>query len=116
MTRSFTFPEALLVQDSRIAAAVVFGSGRAQVGVLVQPKEPFDTSDPVKVRSFRDSIWCATFPLCICGAVIEPLPLNLQADCRACQRVLAYSFMYIQGGTRSKSGILRTRTQHLAAR
>ncbi|KAM5541058.1 hypothetical protein V8D89_005369 [Ganoderma adspersum] len=49
--------EALLVQDSLIAAAVVFGNGRAQVGVLVQPKEPFDTGDPVRVRSFQDGIW-----------------------------------------------------------
>ncbi len=75
--------EAVLVQDPYIAAAVVFGSGRAQVGVLIQPKEPFDTSDRVKVRSFRDIIWYANSRRRIRYAEVGLLPSNIQTDCRA---------------------------------
>ena len=35
----------------------MFGRGRFQNGVLVQPKEPFDISDEAKLEAFRNMIW-----------------------------------------------------------
>ncbi|TBU53497.1 acetyl-CoA synthetase-like protein [Dichomitus squalens] len=49
--------EAILLQDSNIAAAIIFGRARTQNGVIIQPKEPFDPSDEVKLEAFRNQIW-----------------------------------------------------------
>ncbi|EJF61432.1 acetyl-CoA synthetase-like protein [Dichomitus squalens LYAD-421 SS1] len=46
-----------LVQDPEIAVAVVFGSGRAQVGVIIQPREPFNRNNVSELQAFRDRIW-----------------------------------------------------------
>ncbi|KAI0659473.1 acetyl-CoA synthetase-like protein [Cubamyces menziesii] len=49
--------EAILLQDPNIHAAIIFGRGRLQNGVIVQPKEPFDPSDEAKLEEFRNKIW-----------------------------------------------------------
>lgn len=48
------------MQDSRIQGAVMFGRGRFQNGVLIDPKPEyiFDATDEVKLRDFRNAIWC----------------------------------------------------------
>jgi hypothetical protein len=35
----------------------MFGRGRFQNGVLIQPAEPFDPDDEVKMAAFRNLIW-----------------------------------------------------------
>ena len=49
--------EAIIIQDPAIEAALIFGRGRFQNGVLVQPKEPFDPADEGKLVRFRDLVW-----------------------------------------------------------
>ncbi|OBZ74288.1 L-aminoadipate-semialdehyde dehydrogenase large subunit [Grifola frondosa] len=49
--------EAILLQDPHIVAALMFGRGRFQNGVLIQPKEPFDPKDERRVEEFRNTIW-----------------------------------------------------------
>ncbi|KAL7278804.1 hypothetical protein ACG7TL_007815 [Trametes sanguinea] len=49
--------EAILLQDPHIQAAIIFGQGRIQNGVIIQPKEPFDPSDDAKLEEFRNKIW-----------------------------------------------------------
>ena len=45
------------MRDPKIAAAIVFGRGRTQNGVIIQPKEPFDPSSEAKLEAFRNDIW-----------------------------------------------------------
>ncbi|KAI8989661.1 acetyl-CoA synthetase-like protein [Trametes punicea] len=49
--------EAILLQDPNIAAAIIFGRGRFQNGVLIQPQEQFDPDDEAKLAEFRTKIW-----------------------------------------------------------
>lgn len=50
--------EAIICEDPHISAAVMFGRGRSQNGVLIEPKKEFafELSDE-KVAQFRDLIW-----------------------------------------------------------
>ncbi len=45
------------MQDPHVLAVVMFGRGRLQNGVLIQPKEPFDPEDEGKLAEFRNKIW-----------------------------------------------------------
>ena len=56
--------EALISQDPAVAAAIVFGHGRFQNGVLLQPREPFDPADARSLEAFRDRVWCVRFLAC----------------------------------------------------
>ncbi|KAH9911783.1 acetyl-CoA synthetase-like protein [Epithele typhae] len=49
--------EAILLQDPRVYACLMFGRGRFQNGILVQPKEEFDPRDEPRVERFRNEIW-----------------------------------------------------------
>ncbi|KAI9459306.1 acetyl-CoA synthetase-like protein [Russula earlei] len=51
--------EGILAQDPHILSAVVFGRGRVQNGVLIDPKPEFafDPNDEAKLEGFRQSIW-----------------------------------------------------------
>ncbi|KAJ7607406.1 hypothetical protein FB45DRAFT_948237 [Roridomyces roridus] len=49
--------EAILLKDTRIKHAVMFGRGHFHAGVLMFPAEPFDPADQDKVVEFRRSIW-----------------------------------------------------------
>ncbi|KAI0350525.1 acetyl-CoA synthetase-like protein [Trametes cingulata] len=49
--------EAILLQHPDIHAAIIFGRGRLQNGVIIQPKEPFDPADEAKLERFRNEIW-----------------------------------------------------------
>lgn len=44
-------------RDPHVSAALVFGRGRVQNGVIVHPKEPFDPADEEKLAEFRNKIW-----------------------------------------------------------
>ncbi|KAF8213914.1 hypothetical protein K438DRAFT_2148714 [Mycena galopus ATCC 62051] len=51
--------ENMLNQDPHVSACVMFGRGRFQAGVIVDPKpnHKFDPSDSLKLAQFRNSIW-----------------------------------------------------------
>ncbi|KAH9851221.1 acetyl-CoA synthetase-like protein [Lenzites betulinus] len=49
--------EAILVQDPHVQACLMFGRGRFQNGVLIQPVEQFDPADEVKLEEYRNKIW-----------------------------------------------------------
>ncbi|ETW76160.1 tridomain enzyme adenylation-thiolation-dehydrogenase [Heterobasidion irregulare TC 32-1] len=51
--------EAILVRDTHVASAIMFGRGRFQNGVLIEPKKEFafDPRDEVKLAEFRNIIW-----------------------------------------------------------
>ncbi|CDO77413.1 hypothetical protein BN946_scf184857.g20 [Trametes cinnabarina] len=51
--------EKIINQDPHVKCAMLFGSGRFQNGVLVEPKEQFtiDPNDPKQVEDFRNKIW-----------------------------------------------------------
>ncbi|KAJ7185924.1 hypothetical protein C8R46DRAFT_388493 [Mycena filopes] len=51
--------ENILNQDPHVLSSVMFGRGRFQAGVVVDPKDPFkfDTSDSAKLAQFRNAIW-----------------------------------------------------------
>ncbi|KAI9459309.1 acetyl-CoA synthetase-like protein [Russula earlei] len=53
------FLEGILVQDPHILSAVMFGRGRFQNGVLIDPKPgfAFDPNDEAKLENFRQLIW-----------------------------------------------------------
>lgn len=40
----------------------MFGRGRFQNGVLIQPKEQFDPNDEAKLEEFRNKIWYVQYP------------------------------------------------------
>ena len=48
-----------MVQDPRIASALMFGRGQFQNGVLIEPKPSFtfDPGDEEKLAEFRNAIW-----------------------------------------------------------
>ncbi|KAJ7449030.1 hypothetical protein B0H11DRAFT_2079260 [Mycena galericulata] len=51
--------ESILNQDPHVLSSVMFGRGRFQAGVIVDPKPAFkfDPSDSVKLADFRNKIW-----------------------------------------------------------
>ncbi|KAI0265422.1 acetyl-CoA synthetase-like protein [Gloeopeniophorella convolvens] len=51
--------EGILAQDPHILSAVMFGRGKFQNGVLIDPKPQFafDPKDEVKLEAFRNLIW-----------------------------------------------------------
>ena len=51
--------ETLISQHPAVAAAIIFGCGRAQNGVLIQPRAPFDPINESQLEAFRNALWCA---------------------------------------------------------
>lgn len=51
--------ENLLNQDPHVLSSVMFGRGRFNAGVLVDPKPEFkfDPADSIKLAEFRNKIW-----------------------------------------------------------
>ncbi|KAJ3558403.1 hypothetical protein NM688_g950 [Phlebia brevispora] len=51
--------EAIVSQDPHVQAAVMFGRGRLQNGILIEPKKTyqFDTCDAAALEAFKDMIW-----------------------------------------------------------
>ena len=54
-----------MLQDPHVRAAVVFGRGRFQNGILIEPKleNSFDVSDSHTAEIFKDSIWRVSYLL-----------------------------------------------------
>ena len=53
--------EAILNQDPHVKSAVMFGRGKFNTGVIIDPRPEFafDPSDKSKLAEFRNKIWCA---------------------------------------------------------
>lgn len=51
--------ESILHRDPHVTASLMFGRGRFQAGILVEPKPEyqFDPSDERKLAEFRNKIW-----------------------------------------------------------
>ncbi|OSD01062.1 acetyl-CoA synthetase-like protein [Trametes coccinea BRFM310] len=51
--------EKIINEDPHVRCSMMFGSGKFQNGVLIEPKEPFaiDPSDPKQLEEFRNKIW-----------------------------------------------------------
>ena len=51
--------EAILNQDPHVRSSVIFGRGRFNAGVLIDPSEDhtFDPTDQAKLAAFRTKIW-----------------------------------------------------------
>lgn len=52
--------ELMMNEDTHIKSCVMFGQGKFQNGVLVEPKPEFaiDPNDNAQVEAFRTLIWC----------------------------------------------------------
>ena len=55
--------EAILLDHPRVQACLMFGRGRTQSGVLVQPTEDIKLTDEMKLAAFCDDIWYDECPL-----------------------------------------------------
>ncbi|THU89870.1 acetyl-CoA synthetase-like protein [Dendrothele bispora CBS 962.96] len=51
--------ESIMNQDPHVAASVMFGHGKFQAGMIIEPtkEEQFDPKDQVKLGEFRNKIW-----------------------------------------------------------
>ena len=54
------YPEGILNGDPHVKLAVMFGDGRFNPGVIINPKPEFalDPEDQEKLAEFRNKIWC----------------------------------------------------------
>jgi hypothetical protein len=54
-----TVTEAILNQDPHVQSAVMFGRGKFQAGVLIDPipAQRFDPSNEERLAEFRNAIW-----------------------------------------------------------
>lgn len=53
----FSQLESIIIQDPNITAAIIFGHGRFQNGVLIQPAVAFDSTNENLLSNFRNKIW-----------------------------------------------------------
>ncbi|KAF8160214.1 acetyl-CoA synthetase-like protein [Mycena galopus ATCC 62051] len=51
--------EAIVMKDSRVGHALIFGRSEFKAGILIFPAEPFCSMEPLKVIDFRRNIWPA---------------------------------------------------------
>jgi hypothetical protein len=68
VSRDLTFQvESMLNQDPHVSAAVMFGRGYFQAGVVVDPKPglKFNPSNEFELAEFRNKIWYLRFSLTI---------------------------------------------------
>ena len=86
-----------MLQDPNIHAAIIFGRGRLQNGVIVQPKEPFDPSDEAKLEEFRNKIWYTHTILRTLRCAYN-CTITLQANGRAREQLRTLAFAYLQRG------------------
>jgi len=54
--RTLSIKEGIISQNPLVHASVIFGRGRDQNGVLIQPTEPFEATEE-SLAEFRNKIW-----------------------------------------------------------
>lgn len=47
------------MKNPLIRGALIFGRAKFYIGALLDPVEPFDSSDETQLTTFRDAIWYA---------------------------------------------------------
>ena len=67
--------------DPHVKASVMFGRGKFNAGVLIDPRPEFvfDPADETKLIDFRNAIWCAillTYPRSSAHREYYPGPLS----------------------------------------
>jgi hypothetical protein len=69
----YHFLEGILAQDPHILSAVMFGRGRFQNGVLIDPKPQFafDPKNEAELENFRTSIWQVSVSIVAFGSHYE---------------------------------------------
>ena len=97
--------ETILVQDPRIRAAVIFGRGRTQNGVIIEPAQEFkfDVDDEIEKEHFIKKIWCVHVDLVFLRLYSPPL----QAYSGAGECVRAPALETLQGGAYYVSCLLK---------
>ena len=52
--------ETIITEDPHIQGCIMFGQGKFQNGVLIEPNPEFkfDPRDTTKLQEFRNKIWC----------------------------------------------------------
>lgn len=55
------YTENILMRDPHVKTAIIFGRGRFNVGVLIEPTKEhiFDPADQEKLVAYRNKIWYA---------------------------------------------------------
>ena len=74
--------EKMINDDPHVKCSIMFGRGKFQNGVLIEPTEDyvFDPSDVKKLEAYRNKIWCVPALLAV--------PRKYRANCN---RVQAHS-------------------------
>lgn len=74
----------------------MFGRGKFQNGVIIEPTQPFDPTDSEKLAKFRNDVWCVVLLILFLFQNFIPETVSrLQAIRGAGQRVCAYSFSHL---------------------
>ena len=60
--------EAILARDAHVRSAVIFGRGRINAGILVDPApaDQFDPTDETKLHAYRELIWYVSVDMLHC--------------------------------------------------
>ena len=97
----------MINDDPHVHSSVMFGRGKFQNGILVEPAEDFaiDPMDLKKVEEYRNKIWCG--PICALAAACVTEMGILQADYRARECVCSSALSHFQGGLRLSHTSLR---------
>ncbi|KAJ8092337.1 putative NRPS-like protein biosynthetic cluster [Marasmius tenuissimus] len=103
--------ESLLGQDPHLTGAVLFGQGRFNAGVLVEPKPPlrFDPVDQAKLAEFRNKIW----------PTVEQMNAHAPRHSRVFKEMILVSspqkpFSYTPKNTPKRQAILRDYAEEIA--
>lgn len=74
----------------------MFGRGKFQNGVIIEPTQPFDPTDSEKLAKFRNDVWYVMLLTLFLLLYFTTEPVfRLQAICGAGQRICAYSFSHL---------------------
>lgn len=49
--------ESLIVSSPLVSGCVMFGHGKNECGVLIEPRDPVSPDDPTALAEFRKTIW-----------------------------------------------------------
>ena len=55
----------MINEDPLVKSSVMFGRGKFQNGVIIEPAEPFEQTDSEKLAKFRNDIWYVNLILII---------------------------------------------------
>ena len=52
--------EAIVIHDPHVQSAIMFGRGRLQTGILIEPRKEcsVDVNDLHALENFKNTIWC----------------------------------------------------------